>query len=394
MVIGESLLGQLGQILLERVFVFIVTRVFDKKLFPIVIKNLSGHFPRNSKTAVMFTLCLSYILFAGAMFAFQEKTITKSLEWTYGSDVVLYSENTKKPLPESQLRAYLEKLRISDNRNVSSASSIVEDFTFITFDISDYDHVQGTNIYGLASIGNPWVQLIGVETNFLNSTNKEFCIVSNVDPQYEAFLSKTNDPSDIFLGLGENLDPIYGIKYNQSALSGGLAVDNTSYVNATTIPIIYSAAVQKSLYINIDNLALINVKTILETSSTANTIYLTKPLASLRKLPAMPTFSTLVVSGSPVLVSMSSYLDILQDSEKLAKVSVQNLTKYTLPKQKLFIRVAPTATFLQIESLIYGVSGIAGSTDFKVQNLRQDLSVASQFANYLQLFFNAGNELI
>jgi len=37
----------------------------DQKLFPLIKKNLLAHRPRNEKTAVMFTLCIAFLIFSG-----------------------------------------------------------------------------------------------------------------------------------------------------------------------------------------------------------------------------------------------------------------------------------------------------------------------------------------
>lgn len=41
---------------------------FDKILYEVGIKNLKAHKNRNIKTAIMFGLCLAFLIFAGSTF--------------------------------------------------------------------------------------------------------------------------------------------------------------------------------------------------------------------------------------------------------------------------------------------------------------------------------------
>ncbi len=54
------------QILFLRIFTLIVRR--GKNLYTVVKKNLEGHESRNTKTAMMFTIALSFLIFAGSTF--------------------------------------------------------------------------------------------------------------------------------------------------------------------------------------------------------------------------------------------------------------------------------------------------------------------------------------
>ena len=41
---------------------------FDRVLYDVGIKNLNSHKNRNIKTAIMFGLCLAFLVFAGSIF--------------------------------------------------------------------------------------------------------------------------------------------------------------------------------------------------------------------------------------------------------------------------------------------------------------------------------------
>lgn len=54
------------QILFVKIFIGIIRG--DKNLYQVVRKNLQGHESRNTKTAMMFTIALSFLIFAGSTF--------------------------------------------------------------------------------------------------------------------------------------------------------------------------------------------------------------------------------------------------------------------------------------------------------------------------------------
>jgi hypothetical protein len=66
------------------VFMFINNK--DIKLKEIVMKNLKSHKKRNIKTAIMFAICLSFLIFAGSTFALIGNLIESTLETQLGSD--------------------------------------------------------------------------------------------------------------------------------------------------------------------------------------------------------------------------------------------------------------------------------------------------------------------
>jgi predicted lysophospholipase L1 biosynthesis ABC-type transport system permease subunit len=60
--------------------VFICCKPKDKNLKIIVMKNLKSHKKRNIKTAIMFAICLSFLIFAGSTFALIGNLIESTLE--------------------------------------------------------------------------------------------------------------------------------------------------------------------------------------------------------------------------------------------------------------------------------------------------------------------------
>lgn len=85
---GLSLMGQTILGYLEKAFVFLLIWGEDKRsLGAIVQKNLASHAPRNAKTALMFTLALAFIIFAGTTFTLQATTISDTIQLANGADI-------------------------------------------------------------------------------------------------------------------------------------------------------------------------------------------------------------------------------------------------------------------------------------------------------------------
>lgn len=54
------------EIMFVKIFILIIRR--DRNLYQVIRKNLDGHEARNTKTAMMFTIALSFLIFAGSTF--------------------------------------------------------------------------------------------------------------------------------------------------------------------------------------------------------------------------------------------------------------------------------------------------------------------------------------
>lgn len=71
MIIGLTFLSILILPAFQKLFLglFLCCCKRDKKLKQIILKNLQSHEKRNTKTAIMFAISLSFLIFAGSTFA-------------------------------------------------------------------------------------------------------------------------------------------------------------------------------------------------------------------------------------------------------------------------------------------------------------------------------------
>jgi len=59
----------------------------DKRLHHVISKNMEAHRPRNSKTSLMFTLAISFLIFAASSFKLISSMVVKTAEAYIGADL-------------------------------------------------------------------------------------------------------------------------------------------------------------------------------------------------------------------------------------------------------------------------------------------------------------------
>lgn len=72
----------------------------DKKLKHVVAKNLYSHGSRNTKTSIMFSIALSFVIFAGCGFEMIGHLIVAEVESFMGADFFITSSASAKYLDE------------------------------------------------------------------------------------------------------------------------------------------------------------------------------------------------------------------------------------------------------------------------------------------------------
>jgi hypothetical protein len=70
---------------------FLLIMRADKVLERVVRKNFESHESRNTKTAMMFTVALSFLIFAGSTFELISNLIVIQLESILGADIYITS---------------------------------------------------------------------------------------------------------------------------------------------------------------------------------------------------------------------------------------------------------------------------------------------------------------
>ena len=123
MVIGMAMISQSFVATIETAIVklLIFLRPSDKKLKPIIDKNMNSHRARNMKTSLMFTMAVCFLMYANTSFAEMEYMIFSLTGAIAGADIALFIENRSEDKPiainEAKLVEYFEANKYSLDGN-------------------------------------------------------------------------------------------------------------------------------------------------------------------------------------------------------------------------------------------------------------------------------------
>lgn len=84
----------------------------DKRLHHVIKKNMEAHRRRNSKTSIMFTLAISYLIFSASSFKLLSSLIIKTAESLIGADI--QAQNLKGFLNEGPIANFLDQQKAAD----------------------------------------------------------------------------------------------------------------------------------------------------------------------------------------------------------------------------------------------------------------------------------------
>ncbi|EGR28776.1 permease family protein, putative [Ichthyophthirius multifiliis] len=192
MIIGFTLLLNLSQKYVERVFVKLFLCIFrkEKHLEIVIVKNMNGHRRRNSKTAIMYTIALAFLIFTGAGFSLQSKQIQDNLKSSLGTDFKVQLINDKTGLDERGMREYMEEY-------IKRNPTHINGYSFITFSMKEFPKFKNSKLSSLSqfpSLKN--LDIKGVEKNYLQSSYLDFYYPTQFDPNYK-FKTISNNGNDV-----------------------------------------------------------------------------------------------------------------------------------------------------------------------------------------------------
>lgn len=134
MIIGLAFISFLIFPYIQAGLIYLLTWVlrFDIKLRPLILKNLSSsHKKRNMKTSMLFTIALAYLVFGGSSILLIGNLIIGFVKNFIGSDVLISSLFSVNDLPETELRAFLDKDIASENPRLKA-------YAFRGLELNDY----------------------------------------------------------------------------------------------------------------------------------------------------------------------------------------------------------------------------------------------------------------
>lgn len=191
LIIGFTLFINLLQTPFEKLLLYIILCGKDRKLRPLILKNMTAHSKRNAKTALMFTICLAFLIFSGTGFSLQTNVLENSLKVTMGSDITVMDMSNG--LDEANLRQFLEDYKKQYPGNIN-------EYTFVTFPFDSLPAVSTPTLSPLSGFPSRNCKILGIEENYLKSAFTEFYLPTEYDPTM-SYPELPDGQKDGFYGL-------------------------------------------------------------------------------------------------------------------------------------------------------------------------------------------------
>lgn len=185
MLFGMVLVSQSLQSFLEQKVLHLIVWGSDRRLKPLIVKNMAAHGSRNQKTALMFTIALAFALFASSMSTLQSTSIIDSIRSLTGSDIFIISYAAGVPINYVAIRDFL-------TTQTKNSTSGVEAFSFVTFPLFYHESVENQFLGTLSKFLYMPITLYGIEQNYLDATYAEFTSA----PLYDKHIDGGYDTSD------------------------------------------------------------------------------------------------------------------------------------------------------------------------------------------------------
>eukprot|EP01133_Synstelium_polycarpum_P010243 gene10243-11942_t len=405
MLFGMSMLAQSIQSFVERAVLFLLVWGNDRRsLYSLVRKNLASHSSRNSKTATMFTISLTFIIFTGCVFRLQGHNIQQLTELGVGSDIAIVATSSRSPLPEMALRAFLDN-EISNNTDTS-----VDGYTVVTFPLDSVMNIRSTHLSTLATDPSVYIRVYGVEEHFLSNVYTDFYSVSEMSKSLtfptvqmpDDSSSRTKKHPDIVASLytnaGKDLLPMDGDKIDPPP---SIVSANSSIIPSFWLPdhfdnnyvyLNYSDAIISEAF---RSAAGADTTTPFDLSITFDTYpgmrstisLLAKPQSMVSMMPAFFYSAYAESAGrSPLLVSTDRFLELMQLVYSLTD-DPNVILPAVPPKYKFLIRLKPGTSQSAREYIINGCKNFLKSDSIQVLDTEFLLETTSTAVMILDIFF-------
>ena len=352
---------------LERLLLWICMQTCcrkDKRLHHVIIKNMEAHKPRNSKTSLMFTLSISFLIFSASSFSLMSTLIVKLTESIIGAD--LHASNPDGYLNEVPIAEFLDTQMGQDDSPVidyAFTTISTEDFVALARDEDVTDTIKGASG---ASLAVP-TSIYAVPENFLNVALDEYLLPSDsmsVNGISELPSGQKNVVEMLYSHDNLYRYPTYpgddqdafdiGIQYNATYAERGATVMDVPMLLSEGLsgPIGLSAGDRVRWYSNNG-----------PESSSSNT-YMGTIRSMLTKFPGF-TFSGLntVIALNSAIISMPDYQQFMQDTYDAGEGRMENVAdatseyefKENIPKKNLFVKFSSSITSAERDFISNGI---------------------------------------
>lgn len=373
-----------------------------RRLEKVVRKNLAGHRPRNRKTALMFVLSVASVLFGATMLQLQSRTITDNIRVFFGADLVGFAPETDEALREEEMTAFLEREKQRQERG--EAGAVVVDYTFVTFQLRDFDEVRWTSLRNLAQFPFGGGQgLYAVQENYMNVIYSDYYAPTETrtSPGGAPYPRAPGGAPDcvgmMFTDAGGALLPgeesAGGPVVPGRVATGGnpLAVNMTeSYVEY--VDLVVSEAMRPLWSMSLATPLDVRIVQYRPDIGERNEVhYMGKARGMVKKLPGF-FFSSYQITArrSPAVLAEPAYLRLLNSAREFAASGPGSPPFPPLdraPKQKVMVRVTAGATASEREDVLNGLRTLFVSDRTFAVDTRDTVAGTELAIDMLTLFF-------
>jgi len=233
MVIGFTLLLNLLQPIIERIILKMFTFPLKKEriLEPVIIKNFAAHRKRNTKTSLMFSIALAFLIYAGTGFRLNTNIIAKQLEVLSGADLVLQTMGTVY-LNETKLRGALDEFN-------ANFPGVMRDYAFVSQSFRDQPYTSQIRVSSLAREPYRRVRLVSVDESYLRSCYEQHFVGTDFDPAV-SWPRIPGGKIDAIAGLYSNEDLEMDLVYDKNQIvanAGPYNISLNSYIGEREVRI-------------------------------------------------------------------------------------------------------------------------------------------------------------
>ena len=392
---GLSMLATIVQPYLESALLYVLVwgrgRAATRAL---VRKNLSGHHTRNSKTSLMLTTSLAFIIFAGSVFTLLGSSLKDFSRLSYAADIVVMSLSTSAPVDEASMT------RLLDAEIARPTRPLVRNYTYVTFPLRSYSFVRSTQISNLGDYPRRPVSVQAVEQHYVAATFGEFYRATELA---RGNLSYVATPEH---GRPDAIDSLYRHRGQQQLLpleSDGIAVPEPPhsdyYASApyralvrdkytSYIDVVVSEALRTGAAIDTSTPLILRLRYYQENSTdTRSLYYMCKARAMLESLEGF-SFSRYksMEYASTLLVTMDAYQHLLEAALAASRVAGVALPA-TPAKQRLLVRLAPDVTEAEREQLMNALHVYINNDLTTVSDTKGMMKTMDTTLSMLNIFF-------
>lgn len=406
MVLGLCLVASTTQPWIERGVLWLIVWGSDAKLLGLMNKNMSAHRPRNQKTALMFTLSLGFMIFAGASFSLQAATVADTISSVFGADINFFAPSWNVPLPEETIRAALQN-------EMSRNGTLLMGWAFASFALrGSSQRVSETRLSNLAGEPNRAIQVYGLEANHLDVVYQRFYQLVEADSSVKYNASVNGFPDvikSLVVSAGQQQLPVEAPPFqiprdifllSRNGTDGQLQelsrTNNNSVIYKYYVDVVMSESMRFASTVSTSTPLRLSMVVRDSSNTDRRFFFLAKARGMASKVPGFFLSSyRQTATNSPVFVSMNAFADLTDVVDKTMEatrsviapgVEYKNVSR-NVPKQNLWMRMDPRATTRETQEMIDRLRAAINDDRMQSVNIRSLVEGTGTASNAMLIFF-------